>query len=962
VTVVNGSGGNILTQGVAAFGIAAQSVGGGGGEGSIAGVVSGSLKSLSIGVGGNGGGAGDGGAVSVTTGDGTAGSSITTTGKNGIGIFAQSVGGGGGLVRTMTTDQTFDPAQLINNPQGRVADVQGFSLTFGGQNGASGKGGPVQVTTNGPITTSGLDAHGILAQSIGGGGGAVVGGQLILPLLGNGGAGGGAGGDGGLVTIQLNGPTNIATTGNGAYGVLAQSIGGGGGLSGDPSGILVYNIATNLAVKANSGNGGAVSITANGATVHTSGQNAPAIFAQSIGGGGGLVNYSLAGGASQVQALGTAGGTGTGGGVTISLTGSSIAASGLGSSGIVAQSDGTSSSPIKISVDVHSQVLGGGSNGMNSPTADTAGIRLFGGTGNQITNAGYIGAASGVAILVTGPASNTTITNTGTIAGNIFIGGDPPVVNNQVGGVISATTIDLGSAGLLQNSGTLHVGGSGTTGTTILTGNLQQTPTGTLVVRLTPASNTADVLQVNGTATLDGRIVPVIGDASQLRSGARQVAIIAASGGLSLVGTANVPGSTPIVRYGLAASDANTLDLSYNVDFAATDALRAAGLASRNRAEVGRALNVALSGPAGDLALHGGRLATLTTPEQVAQSLDVLSGEGIADIQQTAFAAQQAYVTTVQRHVTTGIAESGPASYAVAALGPVPSAPANDNGVQVWLGGFGGNDMLSSTEGLGSLHSQIAGGLIGVDKWFDPDAVAGVSIGGGALDYSVPSRGVTGHSTTVNVAGYGLERFGRAYVSGILSYGNFATDAQRNALGGATNLVASAHASATSNVLGGRAELGWRQPLGGITLTPFAALEVDQLWQAPLTDTAVGGAGADALALHFSGVQQTSVPMTLGVRAGTSFAFGGDHVLSFSTELGWVHEFNPHRSVTAAFVAAPNVPFQSFGMSPSRDSALASVDARLPVTRNVALLGSFSGRFSGVETAVGGFGGLQVTW
>src|SRR5262249_2706238 len=158
-------------------------------------------------------------------------------------------------------------------------------------------------------------------------------------------------------------------------------------------------------------------------------------------------------------------------------------------------------------------------------------------------------------------------------------------------------------------------------------------------------------------------------------------------------------------------------------------ALRTAGLTSRNRAEGGRALNVALSSPAGDLALHGGRLATLTTPEQVAQSLDVLSGEGIADIQQTVFAAQQAYVTTVQRHVTTGTAGSGPASYAVAALGPVPSATANDNGVRVWLGGFGGNDMLSSTEGLGSLHSQVEGGLIGIDKWFDPDTVAGVAIG-----------------------------------------------------------------------------------------------------------------------------------------------------------------------------------------------------------------------------------------
>ncbi|MBV8914604.1 MAG: autotransporter domain-containing protein, partial [Acetobacteraceae bacterium] len=837
-------------------------------------------------------------------------------------------------------------------------DVQGFSLTFGGQNGSSGNGGPVQVTTSGAITTSGLDAHGIVAQSIGGGGGAVVGGQNILPASGNGGPGGGAGGDGGPVTIQLNGTTNIETTGNGAYGVLAQSIGGGGGLSGDPSGILVYNIATNLAVKANSGNGGAVSITTNGATVHTSGANAPAIFAQSIGGGGGLVNYSVAGGASQVQALGTAGGTGAGDGVTIGLTGSSIAASGLGSSGIVAQSDGTSSSPIKISVDAHSQVLGGGSDGMNDP----AGIRLLGGTGNQITNAGYIGAASGVAILATGPASNTTVTNTGTIAGNILIGGDPPVVDNQAGGVISATTINLGSGGLLQNSGTFKVGGAGTIGTTTLTGNLQQTSIGTLVVRLAPASNTADAFQVNGTATLDGHIVPVISDPTQVRSGARQVAIVSATGGLSLIGSASVPTSTPVVRYGLTTPDANTLALNYNVDFAATDALRSAGLASRNRAEVGRALNAALSAAAGDLALHGGRLALLATPQQVAASLDVLSGEGIADIQQTVFAAQQAYVTTVQRHVTTDIRDAGRASYAVAGLGSVPSTPVNDQGVRVWVGAFGANDVLGSTEGLGSLHSQTAGGLIGIDKRFDPDTVVGISVGGGTSDFSVPSRAISGHSTTLDVAAYGLERFGQAYASGILSYGDFATDAHRNALGGATDLVASARASATSNVLGGRVEAGWRQPLGVLTLTPFAALELDHVWQDPLTDTVAGGPGSDALALHFKGVQQTSVPMTLGARLSSAFALGGGHVLRLSGELGWVHEFNPQRSVTAAFVAAPNVPFQSLGMSASRDSALTSLDATLSVNRNVALLASFTGRFSGVETAVGGFGGVQVTW
>ena len=254
VVVTNGSGGSILTQGVTAFGVFAQSVGGGGGAGAMAGVVSGSLKSLSVGVGGNGGGGGDGGSVDVSTGGGTAGSSITTTGKHGIAIFAQSIGGGGGIARTITTDETFDPSKIINNPQGRLGDVQGLALSLGGQAGSSGNGGPVTVTTSGPVTTSGLDAHAILAQSIGGGGGAVIGGQVTSV---KGGSSSGHG-DGGSVDLQLQPGTKIGTSGDGAYGILAQSIGGGGGIGGDPSGYGALAVGTQGLFMSSSGNGGMV--------------------------------------------------------------------------------------------------------------------------------------------------------------------------------------------------------------------------------------------------------------------------------------------------------------------------------------------------------------------------------------------------------------------------------------------------------------------------------------------------------------------------------------------------------------------------------------------------------------------------------------------------------------------------------------------------------------------------------
>src|SRR4051794_13642960 len=97
------------------------------------------------------------------------------------------------------------------------------------------------------------------------------------------------------LTSILNPATLISTAGPGAYGIVAQSVGGGGGFAGDPSLIKYYQTGTAFQITSNKGDGGAVSIKADGARIETTGAYAPAIFAQSVGGGGGggMVNYSI---------------------------------------------------------------------------------------------------------------------------------------------------------------------------------------------------------------------------------------------------------------------------------------------------------------------------------------------------------------------------------------------------------------------------------------------------------------------------------------------------------------------------------------------------------------------------------------------------------------------------------------------------------------------------------------------
>ena len=172
---------------------------------------------------------------------GSGGSILTLGGESGepgpdaaYGILAQSIGGGGGNGSSILS---------TNFSQGQNALVMGAH--FGGRGGKGGNGGLVTVTNEHLIETHGTGAHGIFAQSIGGGGGnggLVLAGNAVVrssvearPLITVGGAGG-DGANGSAVTVNNHG--EILTRGANAHGIVAQSIGGGGGNAGIGIGLV----------------------------------------------------------------------------------------------------------------------------------------------------------------------------------------------------------------------------------------------------------------------------------------------------------------------------------------------------------------------------------------------------------------------------------------------------------------------------------------------------------------------------------------------------------------------------------------------------------------------------------------------------------------------------------------------------------------------------------------------------
>jgi Autotransporter beta-domain len=143
-------------------------------------------------IGGLGSGGGNGGIIDLRN-----GATILTLGNNSSGIFAQSIGGGGGF-------------------------GAGSSASTGANLGNGGNGGDVTIANTNAIQTVGANSHGIFAQSIGGGGGAVSSISNSTSFLVFAGSTGAAG-TGGDVKITQTG--DIFTPGANSFGILAQSQG-----------------------------------------------------------------------------------------------------------------------------------------------------------------------------------------------------------------------------------------------------------------------------------------------------------------------------------------------------------------------------------------------------------------------------------------------------------------------------------------------------------------------------------------------------------------------------------------------------------------------------------------------------------------------------------------------------------------------------------------------------------------
>lgn len=566
--IVEGNGGTvsarnsdvIITHGNAAHGVLAQSIGGGGGEGGSGDTEPGSdpWGDLSVIVGGTGGVVGHGGQVTANNyGD------IWTHGTASMGLVAQSVGAGGG------------------SGGASAFGVQAL-LELGGGDGASGDGGKVIVGLHGDILTDSDGGIGVLAQSIGGGGGFVGNLNTGLPLgpislyIGYGEVGqiglgkrfardGGSLGSGGKVTVEGSG--TIVTQGVGAHGILAQSIGGGGGLVGTDGTNEAGEILTleqclieacEFLAGSVGGDGAAdvVTVTLSGG-VYTSGAAAHGVFAQSIAGAtaGGTLDHS--------------------GDVTITLEGDEgehgLQSTGEGSAAIFAQSLGADGSgDIEITIGEGWTVVGGKGAGI--------GVLMRDGATNTLANYGIITTARGLSgLAVLGGKGNETIDNHFYMSGNIDLGPGLNMFNNMSLAWFDAGAIVNLDGGMFLNSGTLAPGGIANVGVTTVSGYYIQSEFGHLQIDWDFSQDAADLLHVEGVASLAGQIDLGVIYNGYLVPGTDQVTVVSAIDGLSHAGlTLEVP-SSAVASYDLVFPNSSEIAILHTVNFAPDELPEGAG-------------------------------------------------------------------------------------------------------------------------------------------------------------------------------------------------------------------------------------------------------------------------------------------------------------------------------------------------------------------------------------------------
>ena len=232
--------------------------------------------------------------------------------------------------------------------------------------------------------------------------------------------------------------------------------------------------------------------------------------------------------------------------------------------------------------------------------------------------------------------------------------------------------------------------------------------------------------------------------------------------------------------------------------------------------------------------------------------LDLLSGEGSGAAQTASFNAGSLFNNVMQGQglfgpnlnglsavVPAAYADNRPPGHEAFAALKAPRA-AEPGRWRIWTAGFGANNSLRGEASTGSYSQSIqsAGGAIGAEWQIGPDLRIGAAAGASESMFSVRDLATSGRITGGHTGLYAVKAWSAYYAAASVSYARFDNSTSRTIAGiGNTEHPSGRFAG---DQLGGRLEIGRKQNVGPVNVTPFVAVEPAVLWQRAYTETGAG--------------------------------------------------------------------------------------------------------------------------
>ncbi|MEW5421273.1 autotransporter domain-containing protein [Amorphus sp. 3PC139-8] len=524
-------------------------------------------------------------------------------------------------------------------------------------------------------------------------------------------------------------------------------------------------------------------------------------------------------------------------------------------------------------------------------------------------------------------AGSTTISTAGTITGDVSNAGTM-VNNGTVDGTLttSGRLSGSGSSGhlVVSEGGTLATGNS--IGTMTVGGTYTFGPGAVREVEVA-SSGAIDLLDVKGTATLNGGTIEVLAEDGLVPVLGDSYVFLTAAGGIAGTHATLNGGLFPDALYPFL-----TTALAYsNTDAAlvvARSGLSFADAASTpNQAAVGAALDQFAPGSALDLSL------THLTQNQYDLAADQLSGQIYASTL-TALQNDAGVIRdTIRTRLNAAFDEMDNAP--MIASNGTSSARLPGLTASAWISAYGNWGTTDATGNTAKLSTSLAGTLAGVDASIGQVGRVGLAAGYGWSRFKTPDLAASGDAGSTTIAAYGGADFGllRTSLGATWAWHDLSTD-RIVSFPGYSASESTDYSATTGQVFAeGAADLGFAP----VDMEAFAGLAFVQ------TSTDDFSEGSDLTALSGSGDTQSNTLTTLGVRLAKTFPLAGGFVRPHAT-IGWQHAFGDVDLEATMNFTQSGPSFTVAGAPIARDAAVLGAGVDFKVADRATLSLVYNGR------------------